>query len=65
MISGEQNCLPGLIELMHYSRTELHGFEVDMSGRVILPEFHPRTPEEMSACIKFQSELIAATDAAA
>jgi len=65
MISAEKICLPGLIELRNYSRTELHGFEVDMSGRVILPEFHPRTPEEISAYIKFESELFAAIDAAA
>ena len=65
MTSAEKMCLPGLIELRNYSRTELHGFEVDMSGRVILPEFDPRAPEEISAYIKFESELIAATDAAA
>lgn len=65
MMSAEKTSLPGLIEQRHYSRSELHGFEVDMSGRVIVPEFHPRTSDEVSACIKFDSELLAAIDAAA
>ena len=65
MMSIEKTSLPGLIEQRHYSRCELHGFEVDMSGRVIVPEFHPRTPDEVSAYIKFESELRAAIDAAA
>lgn len=65
MMSAEKTSLPGLIEQRHYIRSELHGFEVDMSGRVIVPEFHPRTPDEVSAYIKFESELLAAIDAAA
>jgi hypothetical protein len=49
--------LPGLIELERIDRIELHGFEIDMSGRVIVPEFHPRTPDEVKALMKFESEL--------
>lgn len=65
MMNAEKTILPGLIEQTHYSRSELHGFEVDMYGRVIVPEFHPRTPDEVSAYIRFESELLAAIDAAA
>jgi hypothetical protein len=59
-MSTEKTSLPGLIEQRHYNRSELHGFEVDMSGRVIVPEFHPRTPDDVSANIEFESELLAA-----
>ena len=65
MMNAEKTILPGLIEQTRYSRSELHGFEVDMYGRVIVPEFHPRTPDEVSAYIRFESELLAAIDAAA
>ena len=65
MLNADKTGLPGLIEQTHYSRSELHGFEVDMYGRVIVPEFHPRTPDEVSAYIRFESELLAAIDAAA
>jgi hypothetical protein len=65
MMSAEKTSLPGLIEPRHYNRSELHGFEVDMYGRVIVPEFHPRTPDDISAHIRFESELLAAIDAAA
>lgn len=65
MMNAETVSFPGLIEKRYYSRNELYGFDVDMSGRVIVPEFHPRTPDELSAYIKFVSELLAAIDAAA
>ncbi len=65
MMSAEETRLPGLIEQSHYSRSELHGFEVDMYGRVIVPEFHPRTPDEVGAYIKFESELPDGMDAGA
>jgi len=65
MLNADKTGLPGLIEQTHYSRSELHGFEVHMHGRVIVPEFHPRTPDEVSAYIRFESELLAAIDAAA
>lgn len=65
MMNTEETSLPGLIEQSRYSRSELHGFEVDMYGRVIVPEFHPCTPDEVSAYIKCESELLAAIDAAA
>ena len=65
MLSAEETSLPGLIEQRHYSRSELHGFEVDMSGRVIVPEFHPLAPDEVIAYIKFESEVLSAIDAAA
>jgi len=65
MMNAKKTILPGLIEQTRYSRSELHGFEVDMYGRVIVPEFHPRTPDEVSAYIRFESELLAAIDAAA
>jgi hypothetical protein len=65
MNSTEKTSFPGLIEQTQYSRCELHGFEVDMSGRVIVPEVHPRTPDEVSAFIRFESEQIAAIDDAA
>ena len=64
-MSAEKTSFPGLIEQSHYDRSALHGFEVDMSGRVIVPEFHPRTPDEVNAYIRFESELQAAIDAAA
>lgn len=65
MMSAEKTSLPGLIEQGHYGRSELHGFEVEMSGQVIVPEFHPRTPDEVNAYIKFEAELRAAMDPAA
>ncbi|HWO01843.1 MAG TPA: hypothetical protein VNS63_21495 [Blastocatellia bacterium] len=55
MVSAEKTTLPGLIEQRHYSRSELHGFEVDMYGRVIIPEFHPQRPDEVSAYFTFES----------
>jgi hypothetical protein len=64
IMNTKQTGLPGLIEL-GINRSELHGFEVDMSGRVIVPEFHPRSADELSAYIKFESELREAIDAAA
>ena len=64
MMSAEKTILPGLIEQRQYSRNELYGFEVDMFGRVIIPEFHPCTSDEVSAYIKFESELLAAIDTA-
>jgi hypothetical protein len=32
---------PGLIDCAEGDRSELHGFEVDLAGRVVLPEFSP------------------------
>jgi len=52
-MSVERTSLPGLIEQALY-RIELHGFEVDMSGRVIVPEFHPQTPDEVSAVLQIR-----------
>ena len=65
MMNAEKTSLLGLIDQRLYTRSELHGFEVDMSGRVIVPEFPPRAPDGVSAHIKFESELLAAIDAAA
>jgi len=65
MMSTDKTNLPGLIELGSIDRSELHGFEVDMLGRVIVPEFHPRTADEVRAHIRFESELRVASDAAA
>jgi len=45
-MSAEKMELPGLIE-QALNSIELHGFEVDMSGSVIVPEFHPQTPHPM------------------
>ena len=65
MNTGRLN-LPGLIEEQNYGRSELHGFEIDMSGRVVVPEFHPpTTPEALTAFIELHSELCAAIEAAA
>ena len=64
-MSAEKTSLPGLIEQRRDGPSELHGFEVDMYGRVIVPEFHPRTPDELTAFIKFECELSAAIDAGA
>jgi len=33
----------GLIGDKDFYRPELHGFEVDMNGRVIVPDFHPNS----------------------
>lgn len=44
MKSKERASSAWLIEAPDYIRTELHGFEVDMSGRVVVPEFHPCAP---------------------
>ena len=55
--------LPGLIRPSISNGNELHGFEVDMTGRVIVPEFHPRSTAEIDARFAFESELQAAVDA--
>ena len=38
----EEQTAPGLIQERDYHRSELHGFEIDMYGQIIVPEFHPR-----------------------
>jgi hypothetical protein len=64
-MSADKQSAPGLIAERDYGRCELYGFEVDMSGHVIIPELHPpRSPEALSAFIEFESELRAAIDAA-
>jgi hypothetical protein len=65
MKSKERVSSAWLIEAPDYIRTELHGFEVDMSGRTVVPEFRPCAPDALSSVIAFESELRAATDIAA
>lgn len=36
----------GLIGSASSYRTELHGFEITMSGKLVLPELHPKTEQE-------------------
>jgi len=36
----------GLIGNSMSYRTELHGFEITMSGKLVLPELHPKTEQE-------------------
>lgn len=57
----------GLITESLVDRTELHGFEVDMNGKVIVPEFHPpRFPAgALPAIMAFTSEFLSATENAA
>lgn len=50
-IAAESSCRPvlfGLIEEEAPDRTELHGYEVTMSGRLVLPRLFPRA-EELAA----------------
>jgi hypothetical protein len=65
MRSKERASSARLIEAPDYIRTELHGFEVDMSGGGGVPEFHPCAPEALRSVIAFKLELRAATDVAA
>ena len=57
----------GLITESLVDHTELHGFEVDMNGKVIVPEFHPqRLPTgALPAIMAFTSEFLSATENAA
>jgi len=64
-INTETKDLPGFIERGQYNRSELYGFEVDMSGRILVPEFPPRTPDELSAQMPLESELQVAIQSAA
>ena len=42
----------GLIGNSMSHRTELHGFEITMSGRLVLPELHPQTEHEKQQAAK-------------
>jgi hypothetical protein len=57
----------GLIAEYQIDHIELHGFEVDMIGQVIVPEFHPRRfpTGALPAIMAFTSELLSATENAA
>ena len=66
MTSIEELSAPGLIQERDYHRSELHGFEVDMSGRIIVPELNPnKRAGALSAALKFESQLLAAINPAA
>ena len=57
----------GLITESQFDRVELYGFEVDMNGTVLAPEFHPRRvpTDALPAIVSFTSEfLMAIADAA-
>lgn len=36
----------GLIPSLENYRTELHGFEITLSGKIVLPELHPQKERE-------------------
>jgi len=57
----------GLITESQIDHTELHGFEVDMNGKVIVPEFHPpRFPTgALPAMMAFTAEFLSAIENAA
>lgn len=57
MMITEKMSLPGLIGPGDGDRNELHGFEIDMSGQVVVPEFNPCSADELNAFLKFESEL--------
>ena len=65
MTNVEELSAPGLIDERDYHRSELHGFEVDMSGRIIIPELNPHKTEALSAALKFELQLLGAIAAAA
>lgn len=66
MTNVEELNAPGLIPERDYHRSELHGFEVDMFGRIIVPELNPhKRAEALSAALKFESQSLAAIDPAA
>ncbi|MEP7343449.1 MAG: hypothetical protein ABI977_37360 [Acidobacteriota bacterium] len=44
--SGGGNSFFGLISNSENNRTELHGYEVTMSGRLVLPELKPQPERE-------------------
>jgi hypothetical protein len=57
----------GLITESQFSSVELYGFEVDMNGTVLVPEFHPRRvpTDALPAVLSFTSEFLAAIAGAA
>jgi hypothetical protein len=55
----------GLIAEPQFHRSELHGFEVEMNGTVIAPEFRPgRVQGALPALMAFASDFLAAMDEA-
>lgn len=42
----------GLIGKSDNSNVELHGFEITMSGRLVLPELHPKQERETAPLAK-------------
>jgi len=48
-MSAERTGLPGLVEQALSTESSCHGFELDTSGRVIVRDFHPQHPDEVSA----------------
>ncbi|HXG94442.1 MAG TPA: hypothetical protein VNN73_19020 [Blastocatellia bacterium] len=64
---NEQTECVGLITKTDYSRSELYGFEVDMNGDVITPEFRsdPDCATRLKACIDFAASVRAAREDAA
>ncbi|MDX2044562.1 MAG: hypothetical protein SF097_25350 [Acidobacteriota bacterium] len=44
--TGKSDNQFGLISGSESYRTELHGFEVTMSGKLALPELHPQNEQE-------------------
>lgn len=57
---------PGLIGEAQYHLCEMHGFEVDLSGRVIVPEFcpDPDVPLRIRASLDFAASVFAAVEKA-
>ena len=58
--------LLGLISESQFDRSELFGFEIDMSGNVIVPDFLPGrvTTGALRAAISLASQILTAVDVA-
>jgi hypothetical protein len=56
----------GLISESQFDRSELFGFEIDMSGKVIVPDFLPGrvTTGALPAAISLASQILTAVDVA-
>ena len=66
MTNVEELNAPGLIHERDDHRSEPHGFEVNMSGRIIVPELNPnKRAGAPSAALRFESQLLAAINPAA
>ena len=54
----------GLIAECQFDRRELYGFEVELNGRVVTPEFNPKPipSGELPALMTFTSEVIASIE---